>query len=225
MKRAFAILGFLAILALPCGSVLANSYTGGVDFDNTDNTSTNPYATTNGLVWINSGSGPVWLNSDINMECLCGGEPGTLALLTNLEYTPNLANGPQYSTWLLSNGTADGIGTFFGDGDFIDPYGVEWVTYQTPDPKYGFYFQILAWTGNYNTYTAASAASASGVAGVYVGETPVFVNPTAASIGIPPDFTNMPALILSKAVPEPSTLFLTAAGLVGLLAFAWRKRS
>ena len=29
---------------------------------------------------------------------------------------------------------------------------------------------------------------------------------------------------ISQAVPEPSTLALLAAGLVGLLAYAWRKR-
>ena len=29
---------------------------------------------------------------------------------------------------------------------------------------------------------------------------------------------------LGAAVPEPSTLLLAAAGLVGLLAYAWRKR-
>jgi autotransporter-associated beta strand protein len=33
------------------------------------------------------------------------------------------------------------------------------------------------------------------------------------------------SLGLSAAVPEPSTLLLVAAGLVGLLAYAWRKRS
>ena len=29
---------------------------------------------------------------------------------------------------------------------------------------------------------------------------------------------------VTAAVPEPSTLLLAAAGLVGLLAYAWRKR-
>jgi hypothetical protein len=211
-------------LALSCSSAFG-SFTGGIFFDNTDNTSLNPLATTNGLVWINSGSGPVWLNQDINMELLCGTSAGTLAQLTNLNYDGNpLDNGPQYSTWLLSVGTADGIGTFFGDGQFIDPYGDEWVTYQTPTSGASFDFQILAWTGNYNTYAAAYAASASGTPGIYVGETPVFLQATATGIGIPPDMVSMPALILARAVPEPSTLFLTAAGLVGLLAYAWRKR-
>ena len=38
-------------------------------------------------------------------------------------------------------------------------------------------------------------------------------------------FENMPSLTLQPApMPEPSTLLLTATGLFGLLAYAWRKR-
>ena len=41
---------------------------------------------------------------------------------------------------------------------------------------------------------------------------------------IPPDIDN-PAMILTVApTPEPSTLLLAGTGLLGLLAYAWRKR-
>ena len=36
-------------------------------------------------------------------------------------------------------------------------------------------------------------------------------------------FKYMPSVILTP-VPEPSTLLLTATGLLGLLAYAWRRR-
>jgi hypothetical protein len=226
MKRAMTVIGLLTILALVSGTTLATPFTGGLCLDNMNNTSTNPSATTGGLVWIDTGSGPAKLNEDINMQFLCGGAQNTLAGLLNLNYTPNLANGPQYSTFLLSDGTATGIGTFFGSGIFLDPNGIEWVTYQTSTltPQTKFYFQIKAWTGSYNTYDDAYAASAAGTPGVYVGKTPVFINLTATGIGFPPEFDSMPALVLAKAVPEPSTLLLLAAGLMGLLAYAWRKR-
>ena len=63
------------------------------------------------------------------------------------------------------------------------------------------------------------------LAAALVGTTPVFANPVAFGENPIPDLTGMPALILSPApTPEPSTLVLVGAGLLGLLAYAWRKR-
>jgi hypothetical protein len=209
MKLAIAIVGLLAVLALPCGSVLAQSYTGGIFIDNTDNTSMDPHATTNGLFWIDTGSGPALLDQDIDMQVLCGGAPTTMALLQNPGYTPDLQNGPQYSTWLISDGTATdfgqkgmGDGTFLGGGLVLDPFGNELVTYQqsTLANQSDFYFQLMAWTGDYNTYTDAYAASAAGTPGIYIGDTPVFINGTATSITIAPDLTSMPAVILQRGL-------------------------
>ena len=154
---------------------------------------------------------------------------GRFSALLNLGYNPNdPTQGPQYSTLLLSDpySGAGGNGTFGYPGQFIDMNGFEWVTYQTTTliPATNFYFQFLAWTGTYNSYSAAYAASASGTPGIYVGQSTVFINPMAIGIGFPPELDHMPAVILAKAVPEPSSLALAAAGLLGLLAYAWRKR-
>ena len=79
MKRAVTIVGLLGIMALASSSTQGTPYTGGVCIDNLNNTSTDPHATTSGLVWINTGSGPALLNQDINMELLCGGTQAGLA--------------------------------------------------------------------------------------------------------------------------------------------------
>ena len=83
---------------------------------------------------------------------------------------------------------------------------------------------MKAWTGNYSTYAAAYAASLAGQ-GVYVADV-TYQNPTV-SIANPLDLmTGSPAIVLAQAVatPEPSALLLSVAGLLGLLAYAWRKR-
>ena len=50
----------------------------------------------------------------------------------------------------------------------------------------------------------------------------------ASGIAFPTDstFEYMPSVVLQPLVPtpEPSTIVLVAAGLFGLLAYAWRKR-
>ena len=91
--------------------------------------------------------------------------------------------------------------------------------YNVPDTTSGTdYFVLRAWTGDFSSYAAAVAG------GALVGTTPVFANPVAFGIAPIPDLTGMPALILQHPVPEPSTLVLAGAGLLGLLAYAWRKR-
>ena len=211
----FAIAGLLAVWALLCTGVRGQGYAGGIDMDNIYNTSTDAHATTNGLVWIDTGSGPALLNQDIDIQMLCGGAANSLALMKNLGYDGTLTYGPQYSTWLISDGTATdfgqsgmGDGTFFGGGDIIDPFGVEWVTYQTstlPDAG-NFYFQLLMWTGTYNTYADAYAASAKGTADIFVGTTPVFINSTANGPMPPNDLTNMPAVILTRGLPGDANI-------------------
>ena len=101
-------------------------------------------------------------------------------------------------------------------GGFNDP-SLGYV-YKVPGDNMGYaYFVLRAWTGDFTSYAAAVAG------GALVGTTPVFVNNAQLGLMPTPDLAQMPALIL-KPVPEPSTLLLAGAGLLGLLAYAWRKR-
>ena len=97
-------------------------------------------------------------------------------------------------------------------------------------------FDFQAWTGNYSTYAAAVAGHA------YACDTGAFFAPKSSDDpysgggaifsqkggGSPLTnglFIDVPAMILQvQPTPEPSTLALAAAGLLGLLAYAWRKR-
>ena len=204
MRRVCLVAGIIAMLNLAAAA--AHAWQDGIDLDNIDNTSTNPHATTNGLFWIDTGSGPALLNNDINAEFFCGTLPSSMQLMTNLNYNGvPTQNGPQYSIFLLSNSTGAGDITFFGNGDFIDPYGVEWVTLNDPNGEgTPASFQIQAWTGNtYNDYQDAYIASARGTAGIYVAQSPIFTNHVALGsfpIEPPTDLTNMPAVILTRGL-------------------------
>ncbi len=193
MRRFMAVFCVLAVLGPAAGSAWA----GGLWLDWSYNTSTSPTATTNGVWWINTGSGPTLLQSDVNVEVLAGTSLSTLGVMY-----PNTSMTPPYgppSIWLLSDGTAAGDITFNGDG-LCCPFSSngEWW-YQVPGTDHytgepADWFDVMAWSGNYTTYDAAYAASAAGQA-VYVAQV-MFQNPTDSPI----DITNMPRLSNSPAV-------------------------
>ena len=81
-------------------------------------------------------------------------------------------------------------------------------------------FDLYFWQGNETSYAAAATA------GEYVGNTGWFPVGALASYDSPvpsTTFEYMPSVILAVPTPEPSTIALLAAGLFGLLAYAWRK--
>jgi hypothetical protein len=178
-----------------------------------------PTATTGGQLWLDTGSGPVRIgDQDINMEFLGGTTPGSLTtlVLRSDETTP--------ARFLLSDHTADGdiiIKDYYPAypgywGIFSDPIGNAW---SIPGVSAGgnYYVKIEAWTGNFDSYAAAAAG------GAYVGESTPFHSYFASGIEFPGDLSAMPAVVL-RQIPEPATVLLAASGLLGLLAYAWRKR-
>ena len=120
--------------------------------------------------------------------------------------------------------------TGFGPGVFYDCNGCLYgIPNKTTDGG-TYQAQLLMWTGTYTSYAAAEASHAHGV---YAAASAVFAINAIGGIDLPSidgktgALTYMPALILTQVPltsPEPSTLLLTACGLTGVLAYAWRKR-
>jgi hypothetical protein len=98
--------------ALATGLALTGFAQGVVVFDNSNNTSTDSAATSNGLFWIQTGGVATLLNQDVN-AVLYGGA-------TSTSLTPLV-------TLLLSNHTADGD-LLLGGGIFISGSCIRPVT-------------------------------------------------------------------------------------------------
>jgi hypothetical protein len=101
--------------------------------------------------------------------------------------------------------------------------------YYVPSALYAdrtnFQFRLKIWQGTaYNSYDAAAATHT-----VKVADSGWFLaGGMAVGLGFVTDstFSNMPSLVLQPSpVPEPSTIVLVTTGLVGLLAYAWRRRT
>jgi hypothetical protein len=190
-----------ALLAGMAASVLAQ---GMVYFDNSNNTSPSPTATSNGLFFIQLAgtTSPVLLNQDVNAVLLGGSSATTMSTLATL---------------LLSNGTGTGDITFYGNGVFSDP---NLLGYAVPGVSSGLAtFQIEAWTGNFSSLAAAQAAG-----GYYTGTSAIFTSAVGGAAGTglaPKSLDGMAAVVLT--VPEPGTFALAGLGAAALLIFRRRK--
>jgi hypothetical protein len=183
-------------VALLAGATVRVCAQGEISFDNLMNTSTDPAATSNGLIWTSTGGVPSLIYEDFNVAFYIGLNPDSLPLI---------------NTYLLSNGTAKGDCWDYGQFILVNPPG-----YTLPVFAVSAFVQIQAWTGNFSSY----AEAASG--GALVAQTPVFSNP----LGIPPgpsiDMISMPAMVLS-AIPEPSTVVLLVVGSMLLCTMRGRR--
>ena len=156
----------------------------------------------------------------------------------------NGGNGYGYSAagWvemaLLLNSDGSSAGDFSTGtpGAFIGPSteqsvpGTSWYWYYNHVggktwSNTSFQMELELWTGTETTYAQAVAD------GQYTGSATwtenCFTNAWYGIIQVPsiPGDIDTPAIIMTAApTPEPSTLLLAGTGLVGLLAYAWRKR-
>ena len=189
MKRLMTVLGAMAVVGLMAGTACADltnfqlgmnefclsncSYPMGAAFQPGGWT-----ATTNGALWIATGGGPPVLNTqDLNFEL-------------DYRATPTSAWITVTNTYLLSNGVAqydcsidyyaypgefEGVNNTFGvPADHASPYrylyagSAEYVLpgtgpttdYPYGEPTQGMQFDLYAWTGNFNTFAAATAGGA-----------------------------------------------------------------
>ena len=143
-----------------------------VFLDSTDNTSMNTSSTANGLFWISTnGAAPVLMDQDFNVAIYAG-------TTTNLTL---------FATFLLSDGSAAGDNSYRA-GTFLDP---TCTSRTVSGADSGAFFQVQAWTGNYDSYAAAVAA------GCCAGQSGVFSNAVVAPPGLPPSLRQMPAIVLA----------------------------
>ena len=239
MRRLMTALGVTAIMLLAGNAAYASFVFGDYYFPfcNWDNSgaafgSGGWNATTDGAIWLKSGSSYVLDTTvDVNAELdfrTASNQPWTV--ITN--------------TLLLSNGSATGDVSYCGPLGYpgmwspvvgFDPSATQDPSpYAMPSSGMGFYylpaqapstnyqFDLYFWTGQYPSYAAAAAAGAN------VAHSGAFaVGSMASGISFPSNsaFINMPSMILQPVPsPEPSTMLLAATGLLGLLAYAWRRR-
>jgi hypothetical protein len=190
MRRFMATLCCLAALGLTVNS----AHAGYTAMDWEYNTSTSPTATTNGLWWVNTGSGPTLLNFDVNAELLGGLTQSNIVLL----YA-----GSNPAIFLVSDRSGwGGYGDIANNGDGLFCPGASYgylIPGTAQDSSETAWFEVKAWTGDYPTYEAAYAASGAGQA-VYVADV-IFQNPTGPVYQVPTQsMTNSPAIVLDRGL-------------------------
>jgi hypothetical protein len=166
---------------------------GQINLGNISNSGTGSTATSGGLFWIDSGSGPALLGTDFNVNFYGGSDANSLVLLKSL--------------------VASGGGAAGGPGTFLDLSG---APVAIPGVLTSGFFRIDAWSLGASTYDTGTFRGSSGVFSNPLG------NPQASPPGTPTDFTAMPAVVLT-AIPEPSTFALAGLGAAALLIFRRRK--
>ncbi len=248
MRRVMTLLGLAAIVVLAASAAQASSYSlpyysgdaGFIEYnlfssplENGSNPTqlanwNNPNATKEGAIWINTGGGPVLEANAVNMELWVNdfdaewGSGGDNTGGTDGWVLENRA--------LLSDGGATGDmmsgnpGCFDVQGSELGVPGTYWEDVWEGDDDALFQMQLYIWTGTESTYSQA-VLDGQYTATATWNQTVAPAHYGAQMPPIPPGLSRMPAMVMTAvATPEPSTLLLTATGLMGLLAYAWRKR-
>ncbi len=163
MRRAAFCLGVMALAGLAAGSAQAATYyCEYIDASEGTPNTTNPYATTEGCVWINSGGTISLMQQDINVQLIVKSPTEGWTPLVGYPLNGEEAGTPTTSTLLLSDNdpqldgpSATGDITDEGNGILFDGNSSQYVV--PGAASLGPYqFQVLAWTGaQYTSYAAA----------------------------------------------------------------------
>jgi hypothetical protein len=187
----------LLLIGLLAGLAVSAYAQGLVALNNIDNSSSAPStATSGGLFFLDTGSGPNPITTDFNVV-----------------FTMGPASGPTTTVSFIGAAAAGGN---FGPGLFYDSSG---NGYAVPgQPNGSCTMTIQAWLGSSTTYAGAVTKGTATFQ-------QVLADPTAVPPPTPPSLIDMPSIILSGAapVPEPSTFALAGLGAAALLIFRRRK--
>ncbi len=249
MRRLMTVLSVTTIVLLAANGAFADTFQtgnwyfflsnwnnggGGYGLGPSFNLPTGPTATTDGAIWVKTGSTYALNTQDVNIELDFRPAPdqapvlitNTVLLSTGVAHHDVVLNDSGYCYPGYFSNEANGIGS---TRDVNAPYLVTgnnvnnmyWLpTALNADPT-NFQFDLYFWQGSETSYTAAYNA------GEKVGTTGWFAaGPMAIGISFPTQttFAYMPSVVLQTPLPEPSTIILVATGLLGLLAYAWRRR-
>ncbi len=172
---------------------------------------TDPYATTEGCIWINTGGTLSLMSQDVNVQLIVDSPTQGWTPLIGYPVNGQPAGTPATSTLLLSD--SDPLNAQFGgssaSGD-ITAFGEPGVLFDCNGSAYAvpgateagpFQFQILTWTGT--QYTSYAAAVGQPI--TYTGRSAVFAESTCYSVQPPyPNYgylNNMPAFIMQHQLP------------------------
>ena len=137
------------------------------------------------------------------------------------------SGGDGYAGYFM--GIDDATGWENNHPDTSSPYrmvsngnGIYYVPTDSNAKVLQFEFDVKIWLGDYNSFAAAGAAGAD------VADSGWFLAGEMAVDSVAHSSNHLRehafADLAAAPTPEPSTLLLTATGLFGLLAYAWRKR-
>ena len=191
---------------------------------------TGPTATSGGAIWVKTGSTYALNEQDVNIECDFRTAPDqpTIVITNTVLLSTHVAD------WDVSYAGYYPYPGYFQPGELVNltpykvndpsPYYQQLGQYWLPSmgPTTNFQFDMYFWYGNETSYAAAAADREKVAHTGWFNAGPTFHNVDLANDNT---FEYMPSVVLQpQATPEPSTLLLTAAGTLGLLAYAWRKR-
>jgi hypothetical protein len=190
----------LLLTGLLAGLSLAAFAQGTVTLNNSDNAAGSPpsTATSGGLFFLDSGSGPVAIGQDFNVVFMMGPASGPT---TTVSFIGTQAGGP-------ANGD-----NAFGAGTFFD---LSANNYAVPGATTSCTMIIQAWTGSSATYAGATFKGTA----TY---TQRLADPNASPPQQTPALIDMPSIVMTGSVPEPSTFALAGLGAAALLIFRRRK--
>jgi len=195
------ILSVTAIAGLAMGSFAQ----GVIYFDGSNNTSTDPTATSEGRVFLN---GVLDTGTDINASLLYSATPGgTFLPVVNLSLASSAS---PTSSPLGQTGAAAGDITFYGSGQLLDNSGTAYII---PGIAAGgtAYFEV----------TGGAVVGGK----TYTGSTAVFSEVLASATGQANDIQGMGALNLTaNIIPEPTSLAMAGLGIASMLVFRRRNK-